>query len=157
MNPGFIQQWSAFLLVSKCFIECWRCILLRDRTSMSFLGGYPLSIYAKFSEKLTFLTPWYTHTCAYQGVRNVSFSENFPYVINGWPLHAFCLQNKLLFVMHAAVTYVKSNLLFADHMTSLLLYFSITQMWWKYKKSGLVASTFSLDHCNFTQKWKTRS
>ena len=97
----------------------------------------------------------HTHVCVSGG--NVSFSENFPYVINGWPLHAFCLQNKLLFVMHAAVTYVKSNLLFADHMTSLLFYFSITQMWWKYKKSGLVALTFSLDHCNFTQKWKTRS
>ena len=37
------------------------------------LGGHPLSTYAKLSEKLTFLTPW----CAYQGVRNVSFSENF--------------------------------------------------------------------------------
>ena len=23
--------------------------------------------------------------CAYQGVRNVSFSENFAYVLNGWP------------------------------------------------------------------------
>ena len=25
-----------------------------------------------------------TRTCAYQGVRNVSFSENFAYVLNGW-------------------------------------------------------------------------
>ena len=24
-------------------------------------------------------------TCAYQGVRNVSLSENFAYVLNGWP------------------------------------------------------------------------
>ena len=23
--------------------------------------------------------------CAYQGVRNVNFSENFAYVLNGWP------------------------------------------------------------------------
>ena len=29
---------------------------------------------AKFSEKLTLL---FTRTCAYQGVRNVNFSENF--------------------------------------------------------------------------------
>ena len=40
----------------------------------------PLSTYAKFCEKLTFLTPWYAHvrvrTCAYLGVRNVSFSKN---------------------------------------------------------------------------------
>ena len=42
------------------------------------LRGHPLSMYAKFSEKLTFLTP-----CAYQGVRNVGFSENFAYVLNG--------------------------------------------------------------------------
>ena len=27
-----------------------------------------------------------TRTCAYQEVRNVSFSENFAYVLNGWPL-----------------------------------------------------------------------
>ena len=27
-----------------------------------------------------------TFTCAYQGVRNVSFSENVAYVLNGWPL-----------------------------------------------------------------------
>ena len=33
-----------------------------------------------FSEKLTFLTPWYA--CAYQEVSNVSFSENFAYVLN---------------------------------------------------------------------------
>ena len=26
-----------------------------------------------------------TRTCAYQKVRNVSFSENFTYVLNGWP------------------------------------------------------------------------
>ena len=36
-----------------------------------------------------------TRTCAYayQGVRNVSFSENSGYVLNGWPL---CLYKKLL-------------------------------------------------------------
>ena len=30
---------------------------------------------------------WKIHqcTCAYQGVTNVSFSENFVYVLNGWP------------------------------------------------------------------------
>ena len=36
--------------------------------------GHPLSTYAKFSEKLTFLTPQIcTHTCAYQGAGNVNF------------------------------------------------------------------------------------
>ena len=27
-----------------------------------------------------------TRKCAYQGVKNVSFSENFTYVLNGWTL-----------------------------------------------------------------------
>ena len=27
-----------------------------------------------------------TFTCVYQGIRNVSFSENVAYVLNGWPL-----------------------------------------------------------------------
>ena len=36
-------------------------------------GTHPFSTYSKFSEKLTFLT------------RNVSFSENFACVLNGWP------------------------------------------------------------------------
>ena len=47
-----------------------KCLILRC---------HPLSTYAKFSEKLTC-------TCAYQGVRNVSFPEIFAYVLNGWPL-----------------------------------------------------------------------
>ena len=41
-------------------------------------------MHADFSEKLTILTPWYTHMCAYHGVRNISFSENNAYVLNGW-------------------------------------------------------------------------
>ena len=27
-----------------------------------------------------------TRTCTYQGGRNASFSENFAYVLNGWPV-----------------------------------------------------------------------
>ena len=47
---------------------------------------YSLSTYAIFSQKLTFLTSYVSRvrTCAYQGVRSVSFSENFAYVINEW-------------------------------------------------------------------------
>ena len=36
-------------------------------------------MFAKFSKKLVFLRTW-----AYQGVRNVSFSENFVNVLNEW-------------------------------------------------------------------------
>ena len=48
-------------------------------------------MFAKFSEKLIFYTPdtctyAHVHTCAYQGVRNISFSENFPNVLNEWSI-----------------------------------------------------------------------
>ena len=57
-------------------------------------GGYyvkkdnSFSMYAKFSEKQTFRSPWYTHvrTCVYQGVRNISFLENLAYILNNDPL-----------------------------------------------------------------------
>ena len=54
-----------------------------DKTKTVWL--HPFNTYAKLSEKLTFLT-------ADQGVRNVSFSENFAYVLNGLsPFNvAFC-------------------------------------------------------------------
>ena len=53
-----------------------------------YLWGYPLSTYAKLSEKLSFLTPWYAHVrnVSFEMLRNVSFSQNFAYVLNGWPI-----------------------------------------------------------------------
>ena len=51
--------------------------------------------YAKFSEKLTFLTHW---LCADQVIRNVSFSENFTYVLNKWsPISLMYLIKKVTF------------------------------------------------------------
>ena len=44
------------------------------------LMDHSLIMYAKCSEKLTILNSW----CAYQEVRNVSFSENFAYLLNDW-------------------------------------------------------------------------
>ena len=47
---------------------------------------HPFSMYVKFSEKPTFLTPCpliRTRTCAYQAVRNVGFSKKFAYARNG--------------------------------------------------------------------------
>ena len=38
------------------------------------------SMCAVFSEKLTVLTP--TLTCAYQGLKSVTFSENILYILN---------------------------------------------------------------------------
>ena len=52
---------------------------------------HSFSTCAKFSEKLTFLTPWSAHMGAYQEVRNVSFFINFAfaYVLNKWSLADF--------------------------------------------------------------------
>ena len=48
---------------------------------------HPFSTYAKFSEKTNISCRLIrTRTCAYQGVRNVSFSENFAFVLNKWSL-----------------------------------------------------------------------
>ena len=44
-------------------------------------GCFKKAKHGKFSEKRTFLTP---RTCAYQWVIDVSFPENFVYVLNEW-------------------------------------------------------------------------
>ena len=45
---------------------------------------HPLSTCAIFSEKLTFLTAWYAHArVRIKGVRDVSFSQNSAYALNG--------------------------------------------------------------------------
>ena len=48
---------------------------------------HPFSMCTEFPEKLTFYhyLPPCTCTCVYQGVRNVSFSENFGDTLDGWP------------------------------------------------------------------------
>ena len=50
------------------------------------LRHHSCSTYAKLSEKLTFMTPWYVHVSVRSGSRNVSFSENFAHVLNGWSM-----------------------------------------------------------------------
>ena len=52
----------------------------------SFVRGHPFSTYAKFSEKLAFLSPDTQMYVCVSGGRNVSFSKNFAYVLNRWPL-----------------------------------------------------------------------
>ena len=44
-----------------------------------------------------------TSTCAYQGVRNVSFSENFAYVLNGWLFMTFSYIFQETLLNHAKV------------------------------------------------------
>ena len=77
------------------FIWTCACLMYYSCKSSHLENSYELSdlrrdhsfsTYGKCSEKLTFLTPWYAdvRTCAYQEVRNVSFSEDFAYVLNEW-------------------------------------------------------------------------
>ena len=48
-----------------------------------FLRGDSFSMYAKFSEKLKFLTSGYTHVrVSIRWKQNLSFSENFAQVLN---------------------------------------------------------------------------
>ena len=55
--------------------------------NVKLIWDQPLSTYAKSFEKLTFLTSWYPRVrVRIGGVRNLSFSKNFAYVLNGWPL-----------------------------------------------------------------------
>ena len=44
------------------------------------------SLYFKVMVICDYSIDFHKGTCAYQGVRNVSFSENFAYVLNGWAL-----------------------------------------------------------------------
>ena len=45
---------------------------------------HSFSAFAKFSDKLTFLSPWYAHVRVRKGVRIVSFSESFVNKLNKW-------------------------------------------------------------------------
>ena len=65
VNVVLTKFWekSQNFIESQSFKSCW---------------DHSFSTYTKFYEKLTVLTSWY-------GVRNISFSENFVYVLNEWP------------------------------------------------------------------------
>ena len=66
--------------------------------------GHSFNTYAKFSKKLTFLTPSIRlRTCAYQGVRNVNCSEKFSaYVLNEWsPNEILC---SIIFLFHIVMS-----------------------------------------------------
>ena len=79
--------------LGPCHESFWRTV--DGCNFIVIIWGHSFSTYGKFSkEKKTFLTHWKTRRCAYQWVRNVTFSENFAYVLNEWLLHKF--QNTLL-------------------------------------------------------------
>ena len=61
--------------------QCSSSIIRQKDESQN--GGNKKTKETKFSEKMNIsYTLTRTHTCAYQGVRNVSYSENLAYVLN---------------------------------------------------------------------------
>ena len=70
------------------------------------LRDHSFSTCPKIFKKLTFLTPWHTYTCAYQGVWNVGFSENFAYAPIEGPLTIFAKSFILDFWLGSAYAFV---------------------------------------------------
>ena len=81
--PTFhVQVWDNDIFTPNDFIG--KFIFIRDHS---------FSTYAKFPEKLRFCFHLIlTRTCVYPEVRNVSFSENFAYILNESSLRqkSFC-------------------------------------------------------------------
>ena len=94
---------SLKFMIELFYKNSWRLLTVNYNSSVirqkgkSQNGCFKKTKHAKFSEKRTFLTPWYAHQslflnkdaglrpatlckkrlwCAYQGIRNVRFSEN---------------------------------------------------------------------------------
>ena len=68
------------LYVCECVNMCtYACVCTRNMWK-----GTSIKYVRKIFRKTNISNPLIrTRTCAYQGVRNVSFSENFAYVLNG--------------------------------------------------------------------------
>ena len=80
-------------------------------------GCYKKTKQAKFSEKQTFFNPLIrTRTCAYQGVRNVRFSEKLAYFIFLW--HRFEIRSFALLPTNFLFTNVFSRWLMWEYVGS---------------------------------------
>ena len=74
LTPEGSSPMFVFIRGERRLVEKWQC--------------YISSIYCvrKIFQETNISYPLiYPSTCAYQDVRNVSFSETFAYVLNGWP------------------------------------------------------------------------
>ena len=66
--------------IARDFLTCYSCLYYSSM--LKAIRGHSVNTYATFSENPAFLTP-VTHTYMYtSGGKNVSFSENFTYVLN---------------------------------------------------------------------------
>ena len=84
-----VQKWNTSL---KSAHQAYNSMTL----CLSKCFGIIHSVYVhKYFRKTNIFYPLIRkHTCAYQKVRNVAFSENFAYVLNEWSLSENCIQVK---------------------------------------------------------------
>ena len=76
VNKRFGKKVKMKALKIKGTVIQIRKAIAKAQKGRSLNGCSKKTKHIKFSAKETFLTPWHTRTCAYQGVRNVCFSEN---------------------------------------------------------------------------------
>ena len=77
--------------ISRKQFENFRKIIIVLRKFLFLNKGPSIKYVRKIFRKTNISNPLIrTHSCAYQGVRNVSFSENFAYVLN--KLSSLCLE-----------------------------------------------------------------
>ena len=77
-----------FKELSKCFDIMYSITELRRTVFVISLKGSSIKYLLKIFRKTNISNPLTrTRTHAYHGIRNVSFSENFAYVLNGWLLN----------------------------------------------------------------------
>ena len=69
---------------SYMFVEVLAMSLIFGHKNVPVFRDDSFTKFAKFSKNKNFLPPDRHTTCAYQGVRNVSFSENFQNKLNEW-------------------------------------------------------------------------
>ena len=93
-----------------------RIVACRQRKFLSVHMGPSINYVTKIFRKTNISNSVIrTRTCVYQGFRNVSFSENFAYVLNGWSYSnlAINLQHKQLHHGAICAAIQRSNLYLA--------------------------------------------
>ena len=92
-----------------------------------------------------------TRTCAYQGVRNVSFSENLAYVLNGWPQRS---QRAFSFYSVNTVAYGLKSLKYFVKKVWIIVPFEL-EMLWVLKNSRLKLKVGDLKIVHVGCVWST--
>ena len=88
-SSSYWWKWNPRLLITFGIVANRRSFLRLHITWDSF------KTYAKFSEKVAFLSHNMRTISTYQGVRNTTFSDNFGYVLSEWS-HWSNLDNRML-------------------------------------------------------------